>query len=316
MNNISENDLRRLDFNLLLVLHVLLEEGNVTRTAERLYLGQPAISGALARLRAAFSDPLFVRTPKGMQPTPRALALGERMRPFLALLQDELRGPPVFDPAVSGRVFHLGMSDALEAALLPALLQHLLAVAPGVRIVAHQTDSGRAPAMLDGGDVELAVGVFDPPAAWHGQRRLFEWHFVCLYDPARIDVGADQVALETYLAYPHLLTSFNGELTGFIDELLAASGHLRRVQFSSRNFSTSAVMLTKMAAFTTLPSYYAEAWRDALGLAIAELPFEVPRFHVSLMWAVSQERDPGLAWLRNTTVALWEKQSQGEVGQN
>ncbi|KAJ1552123.1 hypothetical protein HK405_012567, partial [Cladochytrium tenue] len=111
MNGIIENDLRRIDLNLLLVLQVMLEEGSVTRTAERLYLGQPAISGSLAWLREAFSDPLFVRTPKGMRPTPHTL-----VKPFLRLLHEELQGPPAFDPAASERIFHLGMSDALEAA--------------------------------------------------------------------------------------------------------------------------------------------------------------------------------------------------------
>ena len=90
------------------------------------------------------------------------------------------------------------------------------------------------------------------------------------------------VPLDLYLAHPHLLTSFNGELTGFIDERLAEMGLSRRVQFS-----------------------YAEAWRDLLGLAIAELPFEVPRLAVSLMWPAAADLDPGLAWLRGAAVELW-----------
>jgi len=297
MRDIIENDLRRIDLNLLLVLHVLLDERNVTRTAERLYLGQPAISGALARLRAAFSDPLFVRTPQGMQPTPRAEALGRRIEPFLRVLYAELRGAPSFDPASSERVFHLGMSDALEAALMPALLRHVREHAPGVRIVAHQAASDRVPALLDAGEIELAAGVFDPPASWHRQQPLFDWHFVCLYDPAHVEVAGDPVPLDTYLAYPHLLTSFNAELTGFIDERLEGLGHQRRVIFSSRNFSTSAVMLKSMAAVTTLPSFYARVWSEALGLKIAELPFEVPVSSVSMMWRAAADLEPGLSWL-------------------
>ncbi len=297
MNYIIENDLRRIDLNLLLVLHVLLEERNVTRTAERLYLGQPAISGALARLRAAFSDPLFIRTPKGMQPTPRAEALGRQVEPFLRLLHAELRGAPSFDPAISTRIFHLGMSDALEAALMPALLGHVQEQAPGVRIVAHQADSERLPALLDAGEIELAAGVLEPPAAWHRQRPLFDWHFVCLYDRDRIAVTENPLPLETYLAHPHLLTSFSAGLTGAIDERLAALGETRRVIFSSRNFSTSAVMLRSMAAFTTLPSYYAQVWGEALGLAVADLPFDMPVSSVSMMWNAAEDLDPGLSWL-------------------
>lgn len=306
MNAIIENDLRRIDLNLLLVLHVLLEERNVTRTAERLYLGQPAVSGALARLREAFSDPLFIRTPKGMRPTPRAEALGRQVAPFLLLLHAELRGAPAFDPAASERVFHLGMSDALEAALMPALLRRLGERAPGVRIVAHQTDSEGVPALLDAGEIELAAGVFEEPAAWHRRQPLFDWHFVCLYDPARVAVTGDPVPLDTYLAYPHLLTSFSAGLTGFIDERLAELGRRRRVAFSSRNFSTCAVMLKTMPAFTTLPSYYARVWGTALGLAMAELPFETPVSSVSMMWTAAADLDPGLSWLRSAASELWQ----------
>lgn len=299
MNNIIENDIRRVDLNLLLVLHVLLEEGNVTRTAERLYLGQPAISGALSRLREAFGDPLFVRTPKGMRPTPRAVELGERFRPFLQMLHRELQGPPSFEPATSERIFHLGMSDALEMTLMPELLRRLSREAPGVRVIAHHTDSTRAVQMMEAEEIELAVGVFPEAASWLRLEKLFEWHFVALFDPACIEAGEGPIPLETYLAHPHLLTSFSAGLKGFIDERLAELGAERSVQFSSRNFSTSAFMLKGMAAFSTLPTYIAALWRDALGLVVRELPFPVPIFAVSLMWAVVSDLDPGLVWLRD-----------------
>lgn len=299
MNNIIENDIRRIDLNLFLVLHVLLEEGSVTRTAERLYLGQPAISGALARLREAFGDPLFVRTPRGMRPTPRAVALGEQVRPFLKMLHQELQGPPAFDPAASDRIFHVGMSDALEMTLMPDLLRRLSQEAPGVRVIAHQTDSTRAAEMLDHQEIELAVGVFPEAASWLRLERLFDWHFVALFDPAQIEMGEGPVPLETYLAHPHLLTSFSAGLKGFIDERLIELGAERQVQFSSRNFSTTAFMLKGMRAFSTLPTYIAALWADALGLAVRELPFAVPIFSVSQMWAAVSDRDPGLVWLRD-----------------
>jgi len=69
----SEADLRRLDLNLLLVFAALMRERSVRRAANRLYLGPPAVSMALARLRETVGDPLFVRANAGMQPTPRAL---------------------------------------------------------------------------------------------------------------------------------------------------------------------------------------------------------------------------------------------------
>ena len=299
MKNITVSDIRRVDLNLLLVLHVLLEEGSVTRTAERLYLGQPAISGALARLRVAFGDPLFIRTPRGMRPTPRATALGEQVRPFLRMLNLELQGPPIFDPAGSDRIFHLGMSDALEMTLMPDLLRRLSREAPGVRIVAHQADSTRAAEMLESGEIELAVGIFSEPPSWLNMEPLFDWRFVALFDPALIPAGDGPLPLDLYLAHPHLLTSFNADLKGFVDERLAELGAERRVQFSSRNFSTTAFTVKGMRAFLTLPTYVAALWADTLGLAVRELPFPVPTSSVSQMWAAVSERDPGLVWLRD-----------------
>src|SRR3954468_10970369 len=63
---------RQIDLNLLVALDALLAEGNVTRAAEKLGLSQPAMSHALNRLRALLDDPILVRTPRGMVPTPRA----------------------------------------------------------------------------------------------------------------------------------------------------------------------------------------------------------------------------------------------------
>src|ERR1700758_4571830 len=109
MANIIENDFRRFDLNLLLTFRALLEERSVTRAAQRLFLGQPAMSGALKRLREAFGDELFVRTPHGITPTPRALELARQVDPFLQSLHQALTQPPAFDPAQAQRVFRIGL---------------------------------------------------------------------------------------------------------------------------------------------------------------------------------------------------------------
>jgi len=44
------------DLNLLVALRAILEEANVTRAGRRLGLSQPAMSGALGRLRRKFDD--------------------------------------------------------------------------------------------------------------------------------------------------------------------------------------------------------------------------------------------------------------------
>jgi LysR family transcriptional activator of mexEF-oprN operon len=296
MNNINESDFRRLDLNLLLVFHALLHERNVTRAAKRLFIGQPALSGALKRLRVALGDELFVRTSHGMTPTPRALELARAIEPLLLSLQQALHAKPAFDPAKAERVFRIGLSDALEAALMPQLMQRLSAEAPGVRLIAQAADRTTAPGLLDAAEIELAVGVFIECAAWHRQRALFDWHFVCVYNPALIKARGKRLTLKEYLRHPHLLTSFSAGLSGLVDELLHKQGLTRQVVFSSRNFATSPFIVRQMPAITTVPTFAAATWRDALGLAVSPLPFETPRYEVSLLWTAAHDGDLGLQW--------------------
>lgn len=297
MNNINESDFRRLDLNLLLVFHALLHERSVTRAAQRLFIGQPALSGALKRLRAALGDALFVRTSHGMTPTPRALELARVIEPLLLSLQQALHAKPVFDPARAERVFRIGLSDALEVALMPRLMQRLAAEAPGVRLIARAADRTTAPGMLDAAEIELAVGVFIDCAAWHRQRTLFDWHFVCVCNPELVKVRGKRLTLKEYLRHPHLLTSFSADLSGLVDELLREQGLTRQVVFSSRNFATSPFIVRQMPAITTVPTFAAATWRDALGLAVSPLPFDSPRYEVSLLWTAAYDGDLGLRWL-------------------
>lgn len=297
MEYINESDFRRLDLNLLLVFHALLHERSVTRAAQRLFIGQPALSGALKRLRAALGDELFVRTSHGMTPTPRALELARAIEPLLLSLQQALHARPVFDPSKAERVFRIGLSDALEVALMPRLMQLLSEQAPGVRLIARAADRTNAPAMLDAAEIELAVGVFTDCAAWHRQRALFGWHFVCVYNAALVKTRGRKITLAEYLRHPHLLTSFSADLSGLVDDLLREQGHARQVVFSSRNFATSPFIVRQMPAITTVPTFAATAWRDALGLAVSPLPFETPAYEVSLLWAAARDGDPGLQWL-------------------
>jgi LysR family transcriptional activator of mexEF-oprN operon len=113
------------------------------------------------------------------------------------------------------------------------------------------------------------VGVFIERAAWHRQRALFDWHFVCVYNPALVKARGKRLTLKEYLRHPHLLTSFSAGLSGLVDELLRKQGLTRQVVFSSRNFATSPFIVRQMPAITTVPTFAAATWRDALGLAVS-----------------------------------------------
>ncbi|CAG9203573.1 LysR family transcriptional activator of mexEF-oprN operon [Paraburkholderia sabiae] len=297
MTIIIENDFRNFDLNLLLTFRALFEERSVTRAAQRLFLGQPAVSGALKRLREAFGDELFVRTSRGIAPTARALELARQIEPFLQTLHQVLTQPSVFDPASAQRVFRIGLSDSLEVLITPEIMDRLSTRAPNVKLIARPTDSTRASAMLDDGEIELAVGVFPECVQWQRQRALFEWRFVSVFNPRLVKTRRKRLSMEEFLRYRHVLTSFSGGLHGFVDERLELEGLKRNVVFSSASFATSPFIVRRTPAIATVPDFIGRVWRDALGLAMSPLPFDVPAYEVSLMWSAARDQDPGLAWL-------------------
>ncbi|MEB4629541.1 MULTISPECIES: LysR family transcriptional regulator [Burkholderia] len=301
MTSIIENDLRRFDLNLLLVFHALMQERHVTRAAERLFLGQPAVSGALKRLRAAFGDELFVRGRSGMEPTPRALELSRQIDALLIGLHETMRAGQPFDARNADRTFRIGVSEAIAVTLFPALLKMLAAEAPGVKLISLDTDCHRVSSMFERNEIEIALGVFNECAPWQQQRVLLDWRFVCLYNPKLIRPRGESLSLREFLAHPHALTSFKGELSGFIDERLASLGKQRRVIFSNPHFATQPFIARDNPVLVTVPDYIARIWSRSLGLRISPLPFDTPMHQVSALWKTAHQGDSGLRWLIGLT---------------
>jgi len=297
MIDINEPDFHRLDLNLLLVFSALLRERSVTKAAQRLHLGQPAVSAALARLRTFAGDELFVRTPSGMTPTSRALALADALKPLLEGLSTALFTAPAFDPATSARCFTLGLFDIGEVTLAPALLARLEAAGNGLRLALRPADRQTGAQLLDDGALDLAIADFGDTPPWLRTRALYKEHFVCVYDPRLVTVPSP-ITLEHYLAYPHLLTSFSGSFSGFVDDALTAMGLARRTVLTTSRFATLPFVLSAFPSLATLPAAAAHVFASRLGLATSPLPFDLAGVDLSLLWHVRDDADPGHRWFR------------------
>ncbi|NLP63807.1 LysR family transcriptional regulator [Paraburkholderia sacchari] len=297
MASIIEHDLRRFDLNLLLVFRALMQERHVTRAAERLFLGQPAVSGALKRLRAAFGDELFVRSRVGMEPTPRALELSQQIEMLLHGLHQAMRAQQPFDPQHATRTFRVGVSESISITLFPSLLKTLAVEAPGVKLITLDTDCHRVSGMFERNEIEVALGVFNHRAQWQQQRTLLDWRMVCIYNPKLVRTRDKALSMREFLAYPHLLTSFNGEPRGFIDEWLETQGKQRRVAFSNPYFAAQPFIARDNPVLATVPDYIASTWSRSLGLRVSPLPFSTPMHQVSALWNTAQQGDAGLDWL-------------------
>ena len=120
--------------------------------------------------------------------------------------------------------------------------------------------------------------------------------------------------MDEFLRHRHVLTSFSAELGGFVDERLELQGPKREVVFSSSNFATSPFIVQRTAAIVTVPEFIGRVWRDALGLAMSPLPFDVPGYEVSLMWTAAHDQDPALAWLKRVFADAFDTRDSNARG--
>jgi DNA-binding transcriptional LysR family regulator len=165
------------DLNLLIVFDAVMQERNVTRAGDRIGLSQPAVSHALSRLRHMLKDELFIRTPEGMMPTPRAEQLAEPLRRALSDMQLALE-PESFVPSEASRRFEVAVNNYAAVVLAPSILMTVIATAPGIRLDLRPSGLRDMPALLDRGEHDLAIGTFDDVGERFARAPLLEDSFV------------------------------------------------------------------------------------------------------------------------------------------
>jgi len=305
MMTIDYTNLARLDLNLLVAFDALLTERSVTRAAARIGLGQSAMSYNLARLRQLFGDEILTRGPDGMRPTPRALALKETVRGALVQVQSLILPEKPFDPATTERIFRIGLSDAIEVRLVPGLLAHLCAVAPGMRLRLRSADRVEILEELDADRLDLGIGVFMDGQTHHKRRRLFSERFLCVFNAER--VGVAPVSIDDYVRLPHLLTSSRGDAHGVVDDALEKLGLQRRIVLTTTRFLAVSHILRAAPVIATMPAGIARFIAAPSGLNVSPAPVELPAVTTSLLWHSSYDRDPAHQWLRRTVRDLAEE---------
>jgi DNA-binding transcriptional LysR family regulator len=279
-------------------------EGNVTRAAGRIGIGQPAMSHALGRLRTLLQDELFVRAPDGVRPTPRAQALAGPIRVVLAEIQETLLPKDgTFDPAAAEQSFLLGMPDDIEIALLLRLVEHLQAEAPKVRLQVRSIDRFRILEQLDEDRLHLGIGMFTEGATHHKRRQLYTFNYLCLYDPALLPIEPP-ITLDDYVTVAHVLGSLREDAHGVVDDALAPLGLSRAIAVTTPHFNAVPFVLRHARMIATLPERTARYFAERLGLVTSPVPVELPDFIVSMLWHASYDHDPAHRWLRQAVARL------------
>lgn len=295
MSNINLVDISRLDFNLAITFLAIWQEGSVSRAANRLSLSQSAVSAALARLRLAANDELFIRTRTGMQPTPRAAAMAEQIAHGIELLRQALVVDKGFEPATSTRHFSIGMSDDFEVATGPSIAATLLTSAPHVSVVFRQANRHTAVEMLESREIDLAVAVGVPAKAGLVSEDIGRSGYATILNNGlcRLDLP---LSLEDFLSLPHILISFSGR-EGLVDHALKAIGRSRGIHTALTHFSSVPAYLNTMRVIATVPSHAARVLVGNSGLSISAVPLDLGTYAVSVLCRRDIAEDPAIRWL-------------------
>ncbi len=291
MDNVDHAAFRRLDLNLLVAFDALLVEGNVTRAAARLCIGQPAMSHALARLRELFGDDILYRDGAAMRPSTRALALAPRVRALLEEIQSLAKIDEDFDVAKISAQFRMALNDPLEALLLPGLVARLRLAAPGLTLAVRPISASQQLAQLDAGEIQLATGYFPQLSSVHDASLLHRTSFCCIYNPALLTLP-EHIDLQCLTQYPHIHTTYTGDSPGLLDRLLQEHGLQRQIVAYTATPLSIPFVVKQSPLIAVLPELVTRLFSRHSDLCIRPLLIEGMSFPISMVAHRRDHSDP------------------------
>jgi len=302
-NAMKRRNMTNIDLRLLTIVNELNKTRSVSQAAENLELSQSAVSMSLARLRKHFKDPLFVRTPDGMEPTPQMTELIELLEKAEGLLETALVHRVAFHPSTSDRTFRLGATEITRLTILPALMKRLHATARDVGIEL-QDISDETPRLLHAGRLDLAVGFI--PAAGSGfcQQRLFKDRFVCAVrgNHPRIEHA---LTAEQFESEAHVVLTTPGSGLEMVERALEANRIRRRVRLRLPGCFGISSMITGADCVAIIPEQLGKLIASSGRIKLLPLPFSLPPFYVVQHWHERYTHDPASRWLRGLIAELF-----------
>lgn len=296
-------DLRQVDLNLMVAFEALMEARSVSGAALRLGISQPAMSGALARLRALFDDALFVRSAQMMLPTARAVQLENQITLGLAQFRAALEPPTAFEPATSRRAFSVSGGDYATMVILPRLTAHLARTAPFVDLRFRFVEKDAIVPLLDADELDLALGVFPRVPKRLRLQPLFAERFICI--ARRGHPGLQHgMTLDNFVKLPHVLVTERGDATGVVDEALATLGLERHIKLTVPHVLVIPSILPDSDMVASVGARAGQMFARNAPLETYELPFTIAAWNLSMLWSRQKAGDLGLAWLRKTLVKI------------
>jgi DNA-binding transcriptional LysR family regulator len=290
-------NLKNIDLNLLQVFYHLLAERRVSKVAATLGMTQPGVSNALKRLRILLGDELFVRTAKGMEPTPYAVQLGEPIGYALSTIFDALSEQVLFDPLTTQRKFNIGMTDIGEVYFLPLLMEALHKHAPHVSISTVRNTAVNLQDEMEAGHVDMAIGLLPQLKSGYFQRNLFRQRYVCMFRAGHA-LDKPGMTVDEFKAAEHVVVVSSGTGHAIVDHAIERLGVTRKAGLTVPHFVAVGHILSASDMIATVPERYAMACLKPFGLKYVTHPLALPEVNINIFWHARFNKEPANQWLR------------------
>lgn len=289
------------DLNLLLSLEALLRHQSVTKAAQEIGLSQSAMSYNLARLRKSFGDELFTRNAGGLDMTPYARKLLDPLTKVMLDIDRLVTRDRDFVPSETSRTFVLALPDAAEVLIVPEILKRLRRDAPGIQLVLRPVDQMNVLDELNGGTIDMAIGVFTDGQVHHKRKLLHTDHYLCIFNKDLLQLGSP-LRIEDFLDASHVVVSGSGARDAIGEELAKTDG-ARQVSLATQHLLSVPFIVLRTPVIATIHASLARHFANMLGLQTSPPPLTLPSVPISLLWHTSNDVDAGHRWMRNLIVS-------------
>jgi DNA-binding transcriptional LysR family regulator len=293
--------LSNIDLNLLLVLDTVLSERSVVRAAQRLHVTPPAVSNALARLRALLGDQLVIRSGRGIVPTPHATSLAPALKRALKELESLVQ-TDVFDPLTTTRQFTLAIADAGQISNVPQLVKLIARELPHSRLRAVGIDTYISSGGLAGTEIDAAlITAVDTTPGVHAMPAYKE-SSVLTARKSNKAVGA-RITRGQLASLKHVeIQVAPGRGHQELAQAYARLGIERNIAVIVPNFISAAAIVAETDLVATLPAGLVDLLGERLGLRRISGP--VPRIttQIKLVWHERTNTDPAMRAFREVIV--------------
>ncbi|ELQ2466271.1 LysR family transcriptional regulator [Vibrio vulnificus] len=290
--------MKNTDLNLIPIFVAIFEEQNLSKAAARLDISQPAVSKALARLRDIYDEPLFHRSPSGVEPTSFAVDIYPAMLTAFKNFTSTLSASSEFEAKVSNRIFSIACVSVASYELMPQLLKQIRQHAPNISLEVH-------PQFTEDYESDLRLQRYDliidmAPRGWTTLKvePIFSERLmvVCCADHPRI---ADACSVAQFLAEEHVVVSRWHARKSLMSEEDIADLAQRKIVYRASGALEMLPVIHGSEYIGMLPESTINAFAGTYNIKAVSLPFEHDIYDLCAIWHPSRSSESAHQWLRN-----------------